>query len=235
MKVPKFDDRKYNECSSCENIANSYFISIKCLHKLCDICYKNKMRMNTYECKFCQNENKGNNSYRLSKEDFIKNDSNNNSILKDFYRRDKTNREKIMFKTRENFKSEEEYNDFLEYVEKCLKKNNLDDIQKIYSQSNEEKERNKKERKEKIETMREKISKNEPNSYNNTKICITLFEEGIQNQEEKIKIDPIVVIEQKINYIKDEERERICGGYNINNIYEFLSNFSKGGFKNIKI
>ena len=65
---------------------------------------KNKMRMNTYECKFCQNENKGNNSYRLSKEDFIKNDSNNNSILKDFYRRDKTNREKIMFKTRENFK-----------------------------------------------------------------------------------------------------------------------------------
>ena len=41
--------------------------------------------------------------------------------------------------------------------------------------------------------------------------------------------DPIRIMEDTIHYIKDQEKERKAGGYNIKNIYNFLSNFSKGG------
>ena len=106
---------------------NYVYISKKCLHKLCDNCYKNKMKLidSEYNCKFCEEENKDNNSYKLTREDF-----SNKPILEEFYYKDKVEREKLIYKRRDNFKSEEEYNEYLEFVEKCLRKNNLKEIEK---------------------------------------------------------------------------------------------------------
>jgi hypothetical protein len=231
MKIPVFDDKNYKICSCCScEFSKNVYISTKCLHKLCDNCYKNKMSLldSIYECKLCQSENK-NNSMKLKRSDFKPN-SNNNLILEEFYRNDKLKREQIIYKRRENFHSQEEYNDFLEYVENCLKRNNLDDINKKYTQSDREKEINEKSLKDKLESIKNKIA--DPTSYNNSKFVINL-DEGIPIQEEIIN-DPIVIIEETINYIKDEEKEKICGGYNINKIYGFLGTFSKGGFRNTK-
>ena len=76
------------------------------------------------------------------------------------------------------------------------------------------------------------IIKNSPTNYNNTKICIDF--DGNIKQEDVVRkeIDPITIIQETINYIKNPEKEKICGGYNINKIYEFFSVFSKGGLKN---
>ena len=42
-----------------------------------------------------------------------------------------------------------------------------------------------------------------------------------------------MIIEETINYIPNKEKEKICGGYIINNIYQFLSNFSQKGLRNL--
>ena len=229
MKIPKFDDKKFKICSCCNSeFSKSAYISTKCLHKLCAHCFSNKMPMkeSIYECKLCQDEN---NSTELKREDFKPN-SNNNPILSEFYDSDKKKRENMIYKRRENFNSEEEYNDFLEYVENCLKRDNLEDIKKKYNQSEKERELNEKSFKDKLESIKEKIS--DPTNFNNTKIRIPIFE-GNPIQEE-INNDRIIIIGETINYRKDEEKEKICGGYNLNKIYGFLSTFSKGGFRNKK-
>ena len=46
--------------------------------------------------------------------------------------------------------------------------------------------------------------------------------------------DPIRIMEDTINFIEDREKAKKAGGYNIKNIYNFLSNFSKGGLLNQK-
>ena len=233
MKLPKFDDKIFKKCSCCESeLSRNGYVSIKCLHQLCDNCFKNKLPLieSVYECKLCKDEN---NSYTLSIKDFKLN-YDNHKILYEFYLKDKSERGKIIYKTRDDFNSEEEYNDFLEYVEKCLKRNNLEDIKKRYSQSATEKERNEKEIKNKLDTIKEKIAQNDPTNFNNLKFRISL-EEGNQNQEEIFNNDPIVIMHETVNYIKDEEKEKICGGYNLNKINAFLSFYSKGGFRQVKI
>ena len=67
-----------------------------------------KLLDSEYNCKFCEEENKDNNSYKLSREDF-----SNKPILEEFYYKDKVEREKLIYKRRDNFKSEEEYNEYL--------------------------------------------------------------------------------------------------------------------------
>ena len=206
---------------------NYVYISKKCLHKLCDNCYKNKMNLidSEYNCKFCEEENKDNNSYKLTIEDF-----SNKPILEEFYYKDKVEREKLIYKRKDNFKSEEEYNEYLEFVEKCLRKNNIKEIEKKYFQSSNEKEENKDKKEKELRAIKDTIRENSTTQYNNTKICINL-EENI-NQEDKNKvIDPIKIIEEPISYIPNVEKEKISGGYDTNNIYQFLSNFSKGGLK----
>ena len=235
MKLPKFDDKIFKKCSCCESeLSRNGYVSIKCLHQLCESCFKNKLPLidSIYECKSCKNEN---NSNTLTIKDFKPN-YNNDKILKEFYNKDKSDREKIIYKTRDDFNSEEEYNDFLEYVEKCLKRQNLDDIKKRYSQSATEKEKNEKEIRDKLEAINEKIIQNDPTNFNNLKFRISL-EEGNQNQVQIIKgpNDPIIIMHETINYIPDVEKEKICGGYNLNQINALLSFYSKGGFRKAKI
>ena len=225
MKIPKFNDKNYRTCIC--GTTNYVYISKKCLHKLCDNCYKNKMKLidSEYNCKYCEEENKDNNSYKLSRDDF-----SNKPILEEFYYKDKVEREKLIYKRKDNFKSEEEYNEYLEFVEKCLRKNNIKEIEKKYFQSSSEKEENKDKKEKELRLIKDAIRENSPTQYNNTKICINL-EENI-NQEDKNKvIDPIKIIEEPISYIPNVEKEKISGGYDTNNIYQFLSNFSKGGLK----
>ena len=229
MKIPKFSDKNYKKCSNCGVTNSAYYISRKCLHKLCSNCYKNKLPLinSEYTCKLCHEENKENNFNKLSREDFA-----DKPILEDFYHKDKIEREKLIYKRIENFKSEEEYNEYLEFVEKCLRKSNLKEIEKRYNQDKNEKEQNDLEKKKRLELIKEKIRDNSPTHYNNTKICIDLFDGNIKQEEIRRENDPITIIEETINYIKDDEKEKICGGYNKNQIYDFLSVFSRGGFRN---
>ena len=115
MKIPKFKDDNYRTCSNCGR-PNFAYVSKKCLHKLCEKCYDSKMTLfnSEYNCNFCQKEDKENKIYKLTREDF-----SNKPILEEFYYKDKAEREKLIYKRKENFKSEEEYNDYLEFVEKC--------------------------------------------------------------------------------------------------------------------
>ena len=229
MKIPKFKDDNYRTCSNCGR-ANFAYVSKKCLHKLCEKCYDSKMTLfnSEYNCNFCQKEDKENKIYKLTREDF-----SNKPILEEFYYKDKAEREKLIYKRKENFKSEEEYNDYLEFVEKCLRKNNLKELEKKYYQDINEKEENYKKKENELNVLKNKIRDYSPTHYNNTRICIDLDDN--KNQEEiRRDIDPIVIIEEKIKYIPNKEKEKICGGYNINKLYQFLSNFSKDGLRNRK-
>ena len=228
MKIPKFNDDNYKTCSNGCGRSNCAYVSKKCLHKLCEKCYDDKMKLKNseYNCNFCQKEDKENKIYKLSREDF-----SNKSILEEFYYKDKSDREKLVYKRRENFNSEEEYNDYLEFVEKCLRKNNLKEIEKKYFQDINEKEENNEKKERELRLLKEKIRVNSPTNYNNSKIFIDL--EDHPNQEEvRREIDPIKIIEETFNYIPNTEKEKICGGYNINKIYKFLSNFSIEGLRN---
>ena len=223
MKIPIYNNENYEKCFCGE--MNYAYISRRCLHKLCESCFKKKFPslINEYICLSCQKENKGNTIYKLKRDDF-----SNKSLLEEFYDRDKKEREKLMkliYKRRENFESEEEYNNYLENVEKCLRKNNIKEIEKKYSQNINEKDENNEKRKKYLRTIEEKIRENSPTHYNNSKFIIDF--EG--NFEEEKELDPIRFLTDTIKYIPDPEKEKICGGYRINNIYQFLSNFSKGG------
>ena len=233
MKIPKFNDKDFTKCIECGRTNPPFYVSKKCLHKLCYRCHGLKFEFSDeYECQLCQAENKDNYFYKLNKDDFIENP------LEDFYKKDKKKREneKFIYKRKENFKSNEEYNDYLEYVEKCLSKFDFEEfgreLEKKYPQDENEKKKNKEIKKEKIGEIDMMIIKNSPTNYNNTKICIDF--DGNIKQEDVVRkeIDPITIIQETINYIKNPEKEKICGGYNINKIYEFFSVFSKGGLKN---
>ena len=186
-----------------------------------------KLLNSEYNCKYCEEENKDNNSYKLTREDF-----SNKPILEEFYYKDKLEREKLIYKRKDNFKTEEEYNEYLEFVEKCLRKNNLKEIKKKYNyfQSSNEKEENKDKKEKELRAIKDAIRENSPTQYNNTKICINL-EENINQEDKNKEIEPIKIIEEPISYIPNVEKEKISGGYDTNNIYQFLSNFSKGGLK----
>ena len=230
MKIPIFNYDNYEKCVC--GAFNCKYTSKKCLHKLCDNCYPKKERLlinNEYNCQFCNDENKESNIYKFKREDF-----SSKPLLEEFYEKDKREREKLIYKRRENFFTEEEYNDYLEYVEKCLRKNNIKELEKKYKQDNNEKEENINKRKRDKNSLDEKIKENSPTQYNNSRIIID-FEGNIKQSVEAVKeLDPIKIIEDTIQYKVDQEKEKICGGYNINSIYQFLSNFSKGGFINHK-
>ena len=145
MNIPRFDDKDYTKCCSCGNEyeKEKSYISKKCLHKLCYKCYKNKFQIadSRFNCPHCKTEKE---SFELCQEDFSQ-----ESPLQIIYDEDLKKRNIIMqlvYKRRENFDTEEEYNSYLEYVEKCIQSNNINDIKKKYPQSEEEREENYKKR-----------------------------------------------------------------------------------------
>ena len=139
-----------------------------------------KLLNSEYNCKFCEEENKDNNSYKLSRDDFSK---------KPIFKAEK---EKLIYKRRDNFKSEEEYNEYFEFVEKYLRKNNLKEIEKNF-QSLNEKEENKDKKEKELRLVKDVIRENNPTQYNNTKICIYL-EENINQDDKSKENDPIRII-----------------------------------------
>ena len=216
MKIPKFDDNKFKSCSNCQSKKYEY-TSKKCLHKLCENCYKKLFLLieSEYNCKNCTKDGK-----------HLRDDYINKCPLQDFYDKDKIKREKIIYMDKENFPSIDDYNDYLEFVEKCLRKNNLKEIDKKYNQEKNEREKNLKKRSQILEKIKEEIKENSPTNYNNSKIIIN-FDDN--NDEIVKKATPIQVVQESISYVQDNEKEKITGGYIIKNIYEFFGNFSKGG------
>lgn len=235
MRIPKFEDKNYLVCSECSR-NECIYISKKCLHKLCDTCYKNKFKIlgSKYLCAFCQKDNE---PLELFQEDFSKESPfqiHYNEILK---RREKIY--KLVYKRRENFTSNEDYNKYLEDIEKYIQKNNNEkEIEKIYFQNENEKEENDEKRKKELEEIHRKLKENSPMHYNSSKFCFDFEGNEINPEELKVESNPIIyeakITQEEIKYIPNIEKEKKTGGYNINKIYEFLAKYSRAGFINKK-
>ena len=236
MRIPKFEDKNYSICSECSRNECMY-ISKKCLHRLCDNCYKNKFKLigSKYLCAFCQKENE---PLELSQEDFSKESPFQIHCNEASKRREYIN--KLIYKRRENFTSDESYNKYLENIEKYIKKNtNEKELEKIYFQNEAEREENDEKRKKELEDIHRKLKENSPMHYNSSRFCIDFEGNEINLEELKLEPNPIIqevkITQEEIKYIPDIEKERKAGGYNINSIYEFLANYSKAGFIRNKV
>ena len=235
MKIPKFEDRNYSICSECSR-NECIYISKKCLHKLCDTCYKNKFKIlgSKYLCAFCQ---KDNDPVELFQDDFSKESPfqiHYDEVLK---RRDYIYN--LVYKRRENFTSNENYNKYLEDIEKYIHKNsNEKEIEKIYPKNEIEREENDEKRKKELEEIHRKLKENSPMHYNSSKFCFDFEGNEINPEELKVEQNPIInearVTQEEIKYVPDIEKEKKTGGYNNNKIYDFLANYSKAGFINRK-
>ena len=231
MKIPKFEDRNYSICSECSRNECMY-ISKKCLHKLCDTCYKNKFKIlgSKYLCAFCQKEN---DPVELFQEDFSK-----ESPFQIHYDEVSKRRDYIynlVYKRRENFTSNENYNKYLEDIEKyVLKNNNEKEIEKLYFQNENEREENNEKRKKELEDIYRKLKENSPMHYNSSKFCFDFEGNEINPEELKVETNPIIKeakwTQEEFTFIPDIEKQKKTGGYNSNKIYEFFANYSKAGF-----
>ena len=231
MRLPKFDDKDYTKCGNCGK--DSYmFISKKCLHKLCESCFNKKFQIKDkrYNCDCCANKNE---PLELSQEDFSREPPL--QIICDEDLKIRNLAYKSVYKRKENFSTNEEYNEYLEYVEKCIRNNDVDKLEKRYSQNYKEKEENYSKRQKELEELRKKLIENSPTHYKNSKFRIDfdgneINMEDIDEPNNQINYEPIKIIKQTVFYAKDEDKEKTAGGYNVKNLYEFLSDFSKLGF-----
>ena len=156
MRIPKFEDSDYTKCSICGK--DFIYISKKCLHKLCDGCFQKKFGVKgaRFSCPFCSK----NNPIELSIDDYSKEFPLQVHFDCDLDRRIKIN--KLINKRRENFESEEEYNIYLEFIEKCIQKNIekeidkeiIKEIEKRDPQTQKEKEENEEKRKKDLEKIK---------------------------------------------------------------------------------
>lgn len=233
MNIPKFEDKDYTKCYCGKEYT---YISKKCLHKLCDKCFNIKFQLKNarFSCNFCKD---GNEKYELVKEDFTK-----ESPLRIHYDEDLKKRNNIIqlvYKRKENFSSNEEYNAYLEFIEKCIQKNNEKEIQKKYSQTKTERQENDEKRQNELEELKRKLRENSPTHYNSSKFCLDIYGKLINPEEfieqNPITYEPVKPTEEKIVYIRDLDKEKKTGGYDINKIYEFLGKFSRCGLISNKI
>ena len=228
MNLPRFDDRDYTQCSICGKKDYSY-TSKKCLHKLCEKCYNNKFGVigESIQCHVC--------SQYLYREDYSKEAPLQIHFEEDMKRRRNINQ--LIYKRKENFPSNEEYNTYLEFVEKCIQAKNEKEIEKKYSQNKKEKEDNFERRQKELDEIKKKVRENSPMHYNSSKFCL-IVDDGIlrdpyeMEEQNPINMEPVRVVEEKINYIPDLDKRKMTGGYDTKKIKEFFSIFSKAGFIN---
>ena len=222
MNIPRFDDRDYTQCNICAKKDYSY-TSVKCLHKLCEKCYNNKFAVKgeRVKCHVCEQY--------LSQEDYTR-----EPPLQINFEDDMKIRRNIYHKRRENFSSDEEYNLYLEFIEKNIQAKNEKEIEKRYPQNEKEREDNLKKRQLKLEEIKKKIRENNPTHYNTSKFFIDpegILKEPFEVEEQNpTNIDPVKIINEKINYIPDMDKRKMTGGYDIKKIKEFFGIFSKAGF-----
>lgn len=236
MRLPTFDDKDYTICSSCHRDYSYMLISKKCLHKLCESCFSTKFQIKDkrYTCEFCAKKNE---PLELSQEDYSRQPPLEIICNEDLKRRNSIY--KSVYKRKENFSTNEDYNLYLEYVEKCIRNNDIEKLEKKYPQSNKEKEENNLKRQKELDDLKTKLKENSPTHYRNSKFVID--DEGNEiNMDEydepinQIIYEKIRCFEKTIYIRQDEDKEKATGGYNIKNIYEFLSEFSKLGFTHKK-
>lgn len=224
MRIPKFEDGFYNKCY-CHKEEYTY-TSKKCLHKLCDSCYNNKFKMYgaKFICEYCKIE--------LFQDDFTKIAPLQMHYDDDLKRRKIINQ--LVYKRRENFSTDEEYNKYLECVEKYIQRKIENEIEKKYPQTKKEREENNEKREKELDEMKISLKENSPMHYNSSKFYFDF--EGNEINPAELIVEPtqfveVKAVKEKIKYIPDLEKEKKTGGYNTNKIYDFLAIYSKAGFK----
>lgn len=230
MRIPKFEDKYYTKCCACEKDSYMY-ISKKCLHKLCEKCFNRKfqIKQNRFNCPFCSTDTE---IFELSQEDYSKEQPL--QILFDEDLRRRNNIYKLIYKRRENFSNNEEYNKYLEFVERCIRNNNEKEIERKYPQNENEKKENYLKRQRELEEITKKLKENSPTHYNSSKFIIDFEGNEISSEDlaeqNPINYEPIKQIPKRMAIIHDLDKEKTTGGYNIKKLNEFLINYSKIGF-----
>ena len=239
MNIPKFNYDEYYKCDVCNHQKGEMNCSIKCLHKLCETCYPKKFGVEyaRYKCQFCE---KAKRNTELSMKDYIK-----KAPLKELYENDIKKRKdiykKYLYKRRENFNSDEEYNQYLEFIEDCIKNEySQNEIDRKYKQDKKEREQNLENLEKELALIKKKIKDNDPISHNQNKFIIgedfNLQSDHMEIEEEsnQINVSPLKYVEgAKIKIVPDKENEKKAGGYSSNNIKQFLSWYSKAGFNKL--
>ena len=236
MNIQKFDDMTFKKCCVCNNDSCRY-ISNKCLHKLCEDCYNTKFKIHLAEfvCEFCSKIFDRN--IKLTKDNF---DVLISTSLKQKIDKDKEKRDeifKISYKIRENFSTEEEYNEYLAYIEtcieKCIQNKNEKDLREKYPQSAQESKENREKRESELDSIKEKMRIYDPKSFNNSKfiICESMT---IKEEEENFIYEPVQLVKEPITLIPNLEKEKVAGGYDIIKLNEFFKNFSLSVLRNKK-
>ena len=250
MNIPKFDISEYTRCSYCGNAFTSQFnrniyYSKLCLHKLCENCYRSYVLPGKviYKCKAC------NESAPLSEvKDF--------SIKPQdelFYEADIKIRRlilsKFMYKNKNSFQSEIEYDDYLEKIEELIEKYYDKEISDTFKgdQTKEELNINLIKRTEELNTLNRMKRIKDPNNLYNSKI------DFINENEES---NPIIEIKDKEMVVEPEIKTNVrnyrlpiyhenapiilnrnfkkkvkAGGYDQEKVFESYAIYAKGGLE----
>ena len=232
MNIPNYKEyeKGIKTCMHCESeLSSNYHNSKNCIHKLCDICFRNVfLKTPKFPCRLCKDR------------DFIEEPQDQNLYVKDFKVRQKIF-EDYIYKRRNNFNSDEEYNDYLEKIEDIIEEylnKNINELQ--ITQNKEEHDLN-------ILKYNEELNLINKNRKSKSPIVLYAPNYSIQNLNEDnlVKIENNNIYEPKIireiklpfykpnaqiNLIKDLNKRKNAGGYNEKEVYNDLIKYAFSGF-----
>jgi hypothetical protein len=238
MNIPNYKekyDKGIKTCMHCtSDLTSNYHNSKNCIHKLCDNCFINHFLKNPkFICRLC------NDRY------FVEEPQDQNIYFRDYKIR-KELFENYIYKRRDNFNTDEEYNDYLEEIENIIEEYLNKDMNELkISQNKVEHDTNKSKYNEILNLiLKDRKSKSPiilyaPNyntNYNNSK---NLNNDNLMEIENNNIYETKIIREIKypsykpnaqINLIKDLNKRKNAGGYNEKNVYNDLTKYAFGGF-----
>lgn len=246
MNIPDFDITEFTRCSNCSTEFSSnrnVYHSRQCLHKICENCFRSLVLpgMVMYKCKSCNEA-----APLASSKDFSTKPQDEILYEKEY----KMRREilgQFMYKHIDSFNSEKEYDDYLEKIEDLIEKYYDKGLNENFSgnQTKEELNMNLVKREGILNILNKKKKERDPNNIYNSKIDFSQEnndnlmeleeeEEPVINQDlqninfSKLR-SPIYHKNANIVIIRNQEKKIKTGGYDVDKVYGYYSNYAKGG------
>ena len=239
MNIPNYKEyeKGIKTCVNCSSqLTSNIFYSKYCLHRLCDICYGKLFseKNSKYYCKLCKDPKpQSSNDYFNKPQDQI------------LYEKDYKIRQKIFeeysYKRKENFNNENEYNEYLEGIEKIIEEYLSKNIKELILNKNFDPlhDINKTKYHDELNQIINERKKYSPKilyapNYTNLNVDDNNMDVEVNNIYEtkiirEIKL-PYYKPNAEINIIKDLKKKKKAGGYNEEFVYNDLSKYSFGGF-----
>ena len=241
MNIPNYKE-KYEKviktcmhCKSISDLTSNYHNSKNCIHKLCDSCFNDHVLKNRkLICRLCNDRH---DRY------FVEEPQEQNLNYRDYKIR-KIIFDKYIYKRRNNFDSDEEYNKYLEKIEDIIEEYLSKDIKELnISQNKDEHDRNKAKYNEMLNSILKDRDTKSPiklyapnynpdinkNSNNDNVMEIENNNYYQSKITKEIKL-PCYKPNAKINLNKDLNKRKNAGGYNEKDVYNDLTKYAFGGF-----